>query len=74
MSISFSQVRDAPLLHPISEHPSKEQRPHTRGSCLILCREGSAARGFNETFEAQIGPDLLEVCHSLIVNTWKISG
>lgn len=66
MHCSFLQVQDALLLHPVSEHPSKEQQSLTRGFCLVLCRERNAARGLNQPLACPIGLELREVWHSLI--------
>jgi len=71
---AFFQLRGAPLLHPISEHPSKEQQPLAWGSRPVLCGEGSTAKGFDQPLGGPRGLELLEVWHSLMVNVWKISG
>lgn len=55
---SFLQIQDSLLLHPISEHPGKEQQSLTRGFCLVLCREDNAARGLSQPHECQIGLEL----------------
>lgn len=63
---SFLQIQDALLLHPVSEHPSKEQQCLTGEFSVVLCREGSAARGLSQAHECQIGLELPEVWHSLV--------
>lgn len=62
MYCSFPQVQDVLLLlHPVCEHPSKEQQSLTGALCLVLLKGGKCSRGL----ECQIGLELPEVWHSL---------